>query len=157
MQVANHEHGSDLVTFLDETRTLWSVDSANPTTCPSTVPFSLVIPSEFEKDDNKRYELPPSFIVSSPELRVWIGYSLTVHAIESHYPLVGFLRGSPRYASLVRCNAHLSFSSLIKPTRRIQLPPPNAPCPTDTIQPRFSLFHQDIPRRMETEPYNHQP
>ncbi|KAK0449746.1 uncharacterized protein EV420DRAFT_762730 [Desarmillaria tabescens] len=95
METANHEYGSQVVTFLDETRSLWSVDSANPTACSSSVPFSLTIPSEFEKGNDKRYELPPSFTASFPELRVSIGYSLTVRVIENHYPLVGFLRGSP--------------------------------------------------------------
>ncbi|KAK0203548.1 hypothetical protein DFS33DRAFT_1261908 [Desarmillaria ectypa] len=95
METANHEHGSQVVIFLDETRTLWPVDSANSTAYPSSVPFSLTIPSEFQKGDNKRYELPPSFTASFPELRVSIGYSLTVRAVENHYPLVRFLRGSP--------------------------------------------------------------
>ncbi|KAK0452431.1 hypothetical protein EV421DRAFT_1888171 [Armillaria borealis] len=95
MDTANHEHGSQVVIFLDETRTLWSVDPANPTACPSSVPFSLTIPSEFQKGNNERYELPPSFTTSFPELRVSIGYSLTIRVVENRYPLVGFLRGSP--------------------------------------------------------------
>lgn len=94
MGAANHEQGSQVVIFLDETRTLWSGDSANPTACPSSVPFSLTIPSEFQRG-NERYELPPSFAASFPELSVSIGYSLTVRVVENRYPLVGFLRGSP--------------------------------------------------------------
>ncbi len=157
MDTANHEHGSQVLVFLDETRTLWSVDSANPTACPSSVPFSLTIPSEFQRGNDERYELPPSFTASFPELAMSIGYSLTVRVVENHYPLIGFLRGSPRYASHVKCNARVSSFSLIKPACRIQLPASNAPSPTDTLQPRISLVHQDVPRRVETESYDHQP
>lgn len=156
MDSGNREHGSEVVIFLDETRTLWSVDSANPTTaCPSSVPFSLTIPSEFQRD-NERYELPPSFAALFPELGVSIGYSLTVRVVENHYPLVGFFRGSPRYAKHVVCNARVSSSSLIKPACRIQLPASNAPSPTNTLQSRFSLVHQDVTRRVETESHDHQ-
>ncbi|KAJ7488363.1 hypothetical protein FB451DRAFT_1227118 [Mycena latifolia] len=80
IDVAIVEGGSLSKTVLDQHFVLWPAQQYGSSTCPSTVPFSTVLPATFAHE-NATYPLPPSYgasFITSGGVDVKVSYTLSV-------------------------------------------------------------------------------
>ncbi|KAJ7488361.1 hypothetical protein FB451DRAFT_1529664, partial [Mycena latifolia] len=80
INVAIVEGGSVSKTVLDQHHVLWPAQQYGSSTCPSTVPFSTVLPATFAHE-NATYPLPPSYgasFITSGGVDVKVSYTLSV-------------------------------------------------------------------------------
>ncbi|KAJ7760828.1 hypothetical protein DFH07DRAFT_918471 [Mycena maculata] len=80
-------------TVLDQSYTLWAVQALSDAACPSTVPFSTLLPQMFQ-DGDARHPLPPSYntrFSASSGLSVKVIYTLSVIVTRTRGRKLAFL------------------------------------------------------------------
>ncbi|EPQ51092.1 hypothetical protein GLOTRDRAFT_118131 [Gloeophyllum trabeum ATCC 11539] len=133
------EGGTTSVTLCSEKTTLWSKrSSSEPGSCPSTLRFSLTIPTTFS-DSKGTYPLPPTYEVhlsGLPGFRANIDYSVSVTVYRSGKSSLLGLASAVNIAKAPSLpfglgNTTLSTPFLYIPRTRpaVPLPPPLQPTP----------------------------
>ncbi|KAJ7495386.1 hypothetical protein FB451DRAFT_1478126 [Mycena latifolia] len=116
IDVAIVQGGSVIKTVLDQHYTLWPSQQYGSSTCPSTVPFSSLLPATFAHE-TATYPLPPSYsasFITSGGVDVKVSYALSV--VVTRTRKLNFM--STKNTTSVRFN----YAPRTRPGRPIQLP-----------------------------------
>ncbi|KAL0960782.1 hypothetical protein HGRIS_005803 [Hohenbuehelia grisea] len=92
MDLTISEGGSKSHSLVNDSFTLWRSSTCQDS-CPSTIPFSIIIPSSYEDGDRSR-PLPPSYDVAFPGvpgLFAKVVYNLVIILRKARHPKLSFL------------------------------------------------------------------
>ncbi|KAJ7145701.1 hypothetical protein C8R44DRAFT_655621 [Mycena epipterygia] len=117
MDVMISEGGSLTTKLVHDNYTIWSSRKSHTSTCPSAVPFSVVLPTTFQDDDGIPHTLPPSYdvpFITVPGLFFKSSYILSVTITRIRSRKFQFLSKSKTIP--IRFN----YSPRLRPWRPIQ-------------------------------------
>lgn len=83
---------------VDESKILWTYDPSRNQPCPSSIPFSFTLPSNFQNGD-RTYPIPPSYDAAFPGvpgLYVTCSYTVTITVVKARQRLSGLWTKSKR-------------------------------------------------------------
>ncbi|KAJ7108024.1 hypothetical protein C8R43DRAFT_963047 [Mycena crocata] len=118
IEMSISERGTVTKTIVDETYPLWPCQNSSSSPCPSSVPFSAILPAKFA-DGDVEHPLPPSYNVSystSGGLHVNVHYTLSVVVTRARSRKLSFM--SSKNSIAVRFN----YAPRTRPSRPIQPP-----------------------------------
>ncbi|KAJ7619603.1 hypothetical protein FB45DRAFT_800059 [Roridomyces roridus] len=86
------EGGSLETKLIDDSYTLWSSARAHTASCPSAVPFSVVLPSRFQDDQHISHPLPPTYSLTIPQFFFRVSYSISVVIVRRQFQILNRIK-----------------------------------------------------------------
>ncbi|KAJ7619585.1 hypothetical protein FB45DRAFT_931157 [Roridomyces roridus] len=128
------EGGSLETKLIDDSYTLWSSARAHTASCPSAVPFSVVLPSRFQDDQHISHPLPPTYSLTIPQFFFRVSYSISVVIIKTISTKFNYC---PRSSAPMPIQSTSDFFSDLKtmPEEWRQVVSPVAPRPRASVRP----------------------
>ncbi|TFK52174.1 hypothetical protein OE88DRAFT_1368232 [Heliocybe sulcata] len=126
------EGGTTSSTLCSEKRTLWTKDESSQGSCPSSLPFSLTLPTTFS-DGKGSYPLPPTYEVhlsGLPGFQATTDYSVSATVYRSGKSSLFGLGNTAPSLPFGLGNTTVSTPFMYLPRTRPAVPLPSPPVPT---------------------------